>query len=72
VEIKKTGHPLDEKKYDFLKIRTYIDEIHYDYGAYVEFGVKDDVAIKKVLLFLPGSPAEDITHQITVKDRKLN
>ena len=62
VEIKKTGHPLDEKEYDFLKIRNYISEIGYHYGLYLEFGVKDDAGMKKALLFLPDSAEpEDIT-----------
>jgi hypothetical protein len=62
IEIKKTGHPLDEKEYDFLKIRNYISEIGYHYGLYLEFGVKDDAGMKKALLFLPDSAEpEDIT-----------
>jgi hypothetical protein len=62
VEIKKSDHPLNEKEYDFLKICSYIREIKYHYGLYLEFGVKDDAGTKRALLFLPGSvECEDIT-----------
>src|ERR1039457_933516 len=35
IEIKKTGHPLNEQEYDHLKIHQYIEELVYKYGLFL-------------------------------------
>jgi hypothetical protein len=66
IEIKKTGHPLQEREYDHLKICSYIKEINYKYGLFLEFDVNDHAGVKKALLFLPGNlqNPENITAKI--------
>lgn len=51
IEAKKKGNPLEDKKYDFLKIEGYIKELEYKYGLFIEFSVGDDAGISVAKVF---------------------
>ncbi|HEX7772324.1 MAG TPA: hypothetical protein VF435_07865 [Pyrinomonadaceae bacterium] len=64
IELKKEDHPLPATKYDFLKLQSYIHEIGYAYGFYLEFRVGHQTGISNALLFIPDSKPESLRAQL--------